>query len=109
MKERQPLWMALGLASAALACGPKADTVLPDDGGGGAVCPDDAKTCEDGSSVSREGPDCEFPACPGEAEAEAESDADADADVEADADADADAEADPADADAEADAKSDAE
>jgi hypothetical protein len=30
------------------------------------VCPADARLCPDGSSVSRTGPNCTFPACPGE-------------------------------------------
>ena len=34
------------------------------------VCPTDAKLCEDGSSVGRIGPDCEFAKCPNELEEE---------------------------------------
>ena len=30
------------------------------------LCTMDAKVCPDGSSVGRQGPDCEFSACPGE-------------------------------------------
>jgi len=30
------------------------------------VCTADAKLCPDGSAVSRQGPNCEFPQCPGE-------------------------------------------
>lgn len=30
------------------------------------ACTDDAKLCSDGSSVGREGPNCEFATCPGE-------------------------------------------
>src|SRR3989338_1561990 len=40
---------ALGLITA---CQPKA-------------CPEDAKVCPDGTTVGREGPNCEFPECPG--------------------------------------------
>lgn len=29
-------------------------------------CPQDTRTCSDGSSVHRVGPNCGFPACPGE-------------------------------------------
>lgn len=88
MTRRQSTPWALVLAFAAVACAPKADTAPPD-GGGAAVCAQDVQTCEDGTTVSREGPDCAFPACPGEA---LESDADADPEADADADADADAE-----------------
>lgn len=30
------------------------------------ACPADAKICPDGTALGREGPNCEFPACPGE-------------------------------------------
>ncbi|MFA5052935.1 MAG: MliC family protein [Parcubacteria group bacterium] len=30
------------------------------------ACTQDAKLCSDGTAVGREGPNCEFPACPGE-------------------------------------------
>jgi hypothetical protein len=30
------------------------------------ACTMDAKVCPDGSAVGREGPNCEFPPCPGE-------------------------------------------
>lgn len=30
------------------------------------MCTTDAKLCPDGSAVGREGPNCEFAACPGE-------------------------------------------
>ncbi|MEX1367722.1 MAG: hypothetical protein AB1Z98_31630 [Nannocystaceae bacterium] len=73
MKTRQPLALALVLAATSLACSPtKADTANPDDI---VACTEEAKICEDGSSVSRQGPDCEFEACPGEEMEEAEADA----------------------------------
>lgn len=58
--------VALGLGLGLGACTPKKDTAKPD--GEGAACTEEAKVCDDGTSVSREGPDCEFAACPGEAE-----------------------------------------
>ena len=57
---------------AGMACAPKKATANPD--GNKAACTEEAKECADGSSVAREGPDCEFPACPGEGDAEAEPD-----------------------------------
>lgn len=65
---KQPaITFALALLAGA-ACNPK-DTEKPDGGGKGA-CTEEAKQCADGSSVVRGGPDCEFPACPGEGDAE---------------------------------------
>lgn len=64
MTTRQPFAIALVMAAAALACGPKADTANPDDIT--TACTEEAKVCEDGSAVGREGPECEFAACPGE-------------------------------------------
>ena len=56
-------------------CAPKtADTAKPEPTAG---CTEEAKVCPDGSTVAREGPDCEFPACPGEDEAAASEDAEA--------------------------------
>ena len=57
---------------AGLACAPKKDTANPEDTP--KACTEEAKVCPDGSSVGRQGPDCEFAACPGEGEAEAEPD-----------------------------------
>src|SRR3990167_1350393 len=37
---------------------------IPWGGNGGVVCTEDAKICPDGSGVGREGPNCEFAACP---------------------------------------------
>ena len=98
MTTLRPYAIALVVAATTLACAPKKDTANPDKAGS---CTEEAKVCEDGTTVVREGPDCEFAACPGEADAlaadgaDADADADqadADADVEADADADADEE-----------------
>lgn len=72
--------VAVALALAAGACGPKKDTAPPDPADA-VACPEDAQVCEDGSSVSREGPDCEFAACPESAEPESTPD-DADAEAE---------------------------
>lgn len=66
--------VAVALALAAGACGPKKD-VAPPDPGGAVACPEDAQVCDDGSSVSREGPDCEFAACPDAADSELPEDA----------------------------------
>lgn len=68
MKTATSLAIALVAAAAGFACGPKADTANPDDV---KACTEEAKVCDDGSSVSRQGPDCEFAACPGEGEAAA--------------------------------------
>ncbi len=38
--------------------------VEPDGGPGGVVCTMEAKQCPDGSYVGRQGPNCEFAACP---------------------------------------------
>ncbi len=59
------LAIALTMAATTLACGPKADHANPPDVTGPA-CTEEAKVCDDGSSVGRQGPDCEFAACPGE-------------------------------------------
>lgn len=70
-------------AAAAFACAPKADTAKP---GEAVACTEEAKVCPDGSSVGREGPNCEFAACPGEGEAaadESEAPEEAEADEEA--------------------------
>lgn len=80
--------LALGIL-AGVACSPKKDTANPD--GDKAACTEEAKQCADGSSVSRQGPDCEFPACPGEGEA-------ADGAADPEPEADGDGEAAPADA-----------
>lgn len=73
MKTRQPLALALVLAATSLACSPtKADTATPDDI---VACTEEAKICDDGSSVARQGPDCEFAACPGQDMQEAAADA----------------------------------
>ncbi len=77
------------------ACSPKKDVTPPDETGPTA-CTEEAKVCEDGSSDGREGPDCEFAACPEDAEAESDELDEADADAEPEADAEA--EAAPADA-----------
>ncbi len=81
----------LGLGLALSACTPQRDTKPPVEDP--VACTEDAKVCPDGSAVGREGPDCEFPACPGEAEAEAEAEAQAEAEAEADSEAQAEAEA----------------
>ena len=62
MKQKSALFIALAIVAGA--CTKQADTAKPDDGT--AACTEEAKVCPDGSSVSRSGPDCEFPACPGE-------------------------------------------
>jgi hypothetical protein len=62
MKQKSALFLALAIVAGA--CTKQADTAKPDDGT--AACTEEAKTCPDGSTVSRSGPDCEFPACPGE-------------------------------------------
>lgn len=49
----------------AAACSPTPPASAPDTPSSG--CTEEAKVCPDGSSVGREGPDCEFAACPGEA------------------------------------------
>lgn len=61
MKTRTTLALTLLAAAAGFACGPKADTANPGDA---TACTEEAKVCPDGSSVSREGPACEFAACP---------------------------------------------
>lgn len=83
MKTRTTLALAFVAAAVAGACSPKKDTTNPD---GATACTEEAKVCPDGSSVSRQGPDCEFAACPGD-EAVPESD-------------DAEGEGEPADAEA---------
>lgn len=61
---KQPI-IVLSLAIVAgMACAPKKDTAKPD--GDKAACTEVAKQCADGSTVAPEGPNCEFPACPGE-------------------------------------------
>ena len=63
---KQPI-IVLSLAIVAgMACAPKKDTAKPD--GDKAACTEEAKQCADGSTVAPEGPNCEFPACPGEAD-----------------------------------------
>ncbi|MGB4076548.1 MAG: hypothetical protein WBK28_02490 [Minisyncoccia bacterium] len=42
------------------------EVLIPRQGPGSLACPMDAKLCPDGSAVGRTGPNCEFPACPGE-------------------------------------------
>lgn len=64
MKTRTRLPIALVIAAMASACVPKTDTANPDKI---VACTEEAKVCEDGSTVAREGPNCEFAACPGEA------------------------------------------
>lgn len=93
MKTLQPLSIAVVLAAGALACGPKADTAVPD--GAAGACTEEAKVCDDGSTVVREGPQCEFAACPGE-QGEGDPEADADAEGEADAEPAAEEEGDQA-------------
>jgi hypothetical protein len=66
MKQKPALFLALAVFAGA--CTKQADTAKPDDGK--AACTEEAKLCPDGSSVSRTGPDCEFPACPGEDQAD---------------------------------------
>lgn len=61
MKTRTTLALAFLAAAVAGACAPKKDTTNPD---GATACTEEAKVCPDGSSVSRQGPDCEFAACP---------------------------------------------
>jgi hypothetical protein len=34
------------------------------DGSNNVACPEDAMVCPDGTSLMRQGPQCEFPACP---------------------------------------------
>lgn len=45
---------------------PNIETDTPTEGNIESVCTMDAKVCPDGSSVGRQGPNCEFAACPGE-------------------------------------------
>lgn len=47
-----------------LACNRKADTASPNETPDAVACTQEAKLCPDGSSVGREGPHCEFAACP---------------------------------------------
>jgi hypothetical protein len=82
MKTRTALALAFLAAAVAGACAPKKDTTNPD---GATACTEEAKVCPDGSSVSRQGADCEFAACPTD---------------EAAADADAEGEGEPSDAEA---------
>jgi hypothetical protein len=70
MKTSTSLALAFVVAAAAGACAPKKDTANPEP----TACTEEAKVCPDGSSVGREGPNCEFAACPGEAEAAAADD-----------------------------------
>ena len=93
------LLAAFALGGLAAACSPKADTATPG-GGDAAACTEEAMECPDGSSVVREGPDCEFPACPGAADDDLDDVMNDDADDADAADAD-DADADAADDDAE--------
>jgi hypothetical protein len=58
------------LVALALACAKRTDPApSPPPEGGPVACTMDAKMCPDGSAVGREGPNCEFAACPGEAPA----------------------------------------
>ena len=52
--------LGLLLAATTVACAHRADKATPDP----KACPDDAQVCADGSTVTREGPACEFKACP---------------------------------------------
>lgn len=93
MKTLRPLAIAVVAAATVVACSPKKDTANPDNA---ASCTEEAMVCEDGSTVVRQGPDCEFAACPGEAAAAGSEDLDdGDDEAEADAEADAEAEAEP--------------
>ncbi len=65
--KQHAMTFVLALVAGA-ACSPKKDTEKPD--GDKGACTEEAKQCADGSSVVRGGPDCEFPACPGEGEGE---------------------------------------
>ena len=56
--------LALSLGLALGACTQTKDTTPP--GADPVSCTEEAKVCEDGSAVARQGPDCEFAACPGE-------------------------------------------
>ena len=58
---RVTLLAALLLGSPLAACKKQGD------GSKDVVCTMDAKMCPDGSSVGRQGPDCEFAPCPDEA------------------------------------------
>lgn len=53
------------LAGVLTACAGKQDTTTQP-----TACTEEAKVCDDGSTVSRSGPMCEFAACPGEGGAE---------------------------------------
>lgn len=35
-------------------------------GNGGVACTEEAKLCPDGTAIGRQGPNCEFPDCPGD-------------------------------------------
>ncbi len=72
MNTRTSLALAFVVAALAGACSQKKDTNNPDDKA--VACTEEAKVCPDGSSVGREGPNCEFAACPGEGEAVPEGD-----------------------------------
>lgn len=55
--------LAVSLGAGLGACSQKKD-VSPPDETGPAACQEDAMECPDGTTVAREGEDCEFPACP---------------------------------------------
>jgi hypothetical protein len=84
---KQPTIVLALAVLAGAACGPKKDTAKPD--GDQASCTEEAKQCPDGSTVEAQGPDCQFPACPGEGEGEPEPSKDeGEGDAEPAADAD---------------------
>ena len=69
--SRTPLLLmivGLGLGLGVGACAPKRDTLpsTPPTDDDMVACTQDAKICPGGSAVGREGPDCDFPPCPGE-------------------------------------------
>ena len=80
------------------ACSQQKKDVSPPDDTGPAACQEDAMECPDGSTVAREGEDCEFPPCPTEDGEDMSADAGDEAEEAA---ADGEGEAEPEEADAE--------
>jgi hypothetical protein len=59
MLELRALPLALLLTLSLAACDKRSG-----DGKSGVACPTDALVCPDGTALGRQGPNCEFPACP---------------------------------------------
>ncbi|MFA5936060.1 MAG: hypothetical protein WC787_04380 [Patescibacteria group bacterium] len=60
MKYILPLFLGLIF----LGAGCKSESVVPPSSPGPVACTMEAKICPDGSSVGRQGPNCEFAPCP---------------------------------------------